>query len=334
MAGSDNSWHLIKLQEGQKVSSKSLTIDLFSEESHVDDDILSNTSSSDEPAEFSFRSANEDCQVGLGSVSDSLATLTGSRGVGEKRDNSWKLKTWQIVFFTSLISVSLSLVVQKFWNIWMVPDLPRDVTALSNNGFSSGEAAALYSDFNFWATPAHVQDRSLSSTRTSPQWKPSGKFYVDFDNRIAYPMPDEDLVGWKRFKADSMILWYTSKSKAKSLLQNDAIKSLQDSCHGLLVLVTDEAARIRDRFSIVTDKALKSTTSIWQVCKTRTDKSLNLLRRWISLQSKFLSKWKQLGSRLHGTVRKFHNYNHRLHKKAWMLHQRTQKAVDGMRRRY
>ncbi|CAR26050.1 hypothetical protein ZYGR_0E00270 [Zygosaccharomyces rouxii] len=334
MTGGDNSWNLIKLQEGQKVSSKSLTIDFLSEESHVDDDILSNTSSSDELAEFSFRSANEDYQAGIGSISDSLATLTGPKGVGEKRDSSWKIKTWQIIVLTSLVSVSFSLVVQKFWNLWMFSDFPRDVTALTNSGISSGEAAVLYSDFNFWSTPSQTQDQSLTSTQSGPQWKPSGKFYVDFDNRIAYPMPDEDVVGWKRFKADSMILWYTSKSKVKSLLRNDTIKSLQDSCRELLALVADEAAWIRGRFSIASDKALQSTSSIWQSCRDRTDKSVKLFHQWLSSQSKFLPKWKQLGPRLHNTFEGLHNYNHKLHKKAWMWHRRTYKVLEGIHRRH
>lgn len=305
MTENDNSWHLIGLQEDQKVSSKSLNIDLVSEESHVDDDILSNTSSSDDPAEFSFRSANEDYQAGLGSISDSLTTLTGSKGSGEKRDNSWKIKTWQVVVLTSLLSVSASLAVQNFWNLWMIPGLSKDNTALSCGGLSSGEAAALYSDFNFWTLPTQAQDQDLTGTQSSSQWKPTGKFYVDFDNRIAYPMPDEDVVGWKRFKADSMILWYMSKSKVKKLLQNDAIKSLQDSCHNLLVLVADKAARMRNKFSTVTGKAFSSTISIFQSCKTRADKSLNIFHRWLSSQSQFLFQWKQVGSRFHGTIQKF-----------------------------
>lgn len=287
------------------MSSKSLNIDLVSEESHVDDDILSNTSSSDDPAEFSFRSANEDYQAGLGSISDSLTTLTGSKGTGEKRDNGWKIKTWQVVILTSLLSVSASLAIQKFWNLWMIPGLSRDNTALSRGGLSSGEAAALYSNFDFWTTPTQAEDQGLTGAQSGSQWKPAGKFYVDFDNRIAYPMPDEDVVGWERFKADSMILWYTSKSRVKKSLQNDVIKSLQDSCHDLLVLVADKAARIRNKFSTVTGEAFSSIISIFQSCKTRADKSLNIFHRWLSSQSKFLFKWKQVGSRFHGTVRRF-----------------------------
>lgn len=336
MTESDNSWNLIKLQEDQKVSSKSLTIDVLSEESHGDDDILSNTSSCDEPGEFSFRSANEDCQLGVESVSDSLTTLTGLKGIGEKKDNSWKIKTWHIIILTSLVSVSLSLGVQKFWNLWMVPDIPKDVTILSRNGVSSNEVAALYSHLNFWEIPMQGQskDQSVTTTQSSAQWKPSGKFYVDFDNRIAYPMPDEEVIGWQRFKTDFMIFWYTSKSKVKSLFPNETIKSLQNSYHGLLVLVTNEAAKIRCKVSVITEKVLESTISVWKLGESRTIKSLNFFHQWaLSKKSNFILKLKQFGPKFDRTTKGFRNYNHKLHKKAWMWHRGTRKAVNSLSRR-
>lgn len=329
MAGSDNSWNFVRLQEGQKISSKSLNIDLVSEESHMDDDILSNTSSSDELGEFSFRSANEiqPQHCGFPSISDSLATLTGSKSF-EKRDNSWKIKMWHVIVLTSLISVSVSLGIQKFWDFWVVPDLPRDITTLTHDGSPSNDAAVIYSDFNFWATPIQTQDPNLSHPRRSPQWKPTGKYYVDFDNRIAYPMPDEDVVSWGRFKADSMILWYTAKSKANYFLQTTAVGSLQDSYHELLVLVTDKVARIRDRLSIITDEALKSTRLIWELCKDRTETYSRVLQQWLSSRS----KWEPLGSRFRRAFRRFHICNYELHKKAQMWHRGTLRAAKGVHR--
>lgn len=276
-------------------------------EAHPDDDILSNTSSSDELAEFSFRSASSGASGGGGggggaaarTVSDSLDTLTGSRTVerpkpaaareppsgpaasGTRWRGRWtqrwappwgspSLSTWQVVLLTSLVSVALSLGAQKYWS-------------LSVGGFDGGSSRSgvirsggdainvVYSDLGFLTT--HSANRGADAA-VGNAWKPTGKFYVDFDNRIAYPMPEEDMVGWRRCKADSMIAWYMIKSKTLALLKSETARSLTDAYRDTRVLVTDlvtdQVARLWERLSTVGHAAMTSGAEWAETCQLRT----------------------------------------------------------------
>ncbi|SJM84479.1 uncharacterized protein ZBIST_1699 [Zygosaccharomyces bailii] len=291
MSDSDNGWNLVRLKEDQMaISDSRLIVDLVSEGSHVDDDILSNTSSSEELADFSFRSAAEST-TGVRNVSDSLDTLTYSKTVERSsKEASWSFRTWQVVVLTSLISVSLSLGVQKFWNLSVADDWKADLAL--KVGAEPGTMGVTYSDFDFLTATTTTTTTAAANgvNAVSTVWKPSGKFYVDFDNRIAYPMSEEDMIGWKRCKADSMILWYTAKSKALALFNSKTVRSLENAYHEILVLVTEEAAKVRNKLSNAERAVVLPTMEIWQatsgrvfefarICRCRTLRFTHFCRR-------------------------------------------------------
>ena len=116
-----------------------------------------------------------------------------------------KLKMWHVIILSSLLSMTFSYLALEY-------SLTGDLLGgfKSQRMLRNNERKLLYDNINF------VDKISYDSTSDSlSQWAPSGKYYVDFDNHIAYPLKDDDLVGWKRYKTDIVIFWYTTKARMK-----------------------------------------------------------------------------------------------------------------------
>lgn len=117
-----------------------------------------------------------------------------------------KLRMWHVIMLTSLVSMTFSYLALEY-------SLTGDVFAgfKSQQLLRNNERKMLYGNIDF------VNKNSYDSTGNSlSQWAPSGKYYVDFDNHIAYPLKDDEIMGWKRYKADLVILWYTTKARMKN----------------------------------------------------------------------------------------------------------------------
>ncbi|CAI4664337.1 CIH_HP2_G0036520.mRNA.1.CDS.1 [Saccharomyces cerevisiae] len=242
---------LRKGREGEEQSSKSeISLDSLHESSFAgeddedfDADVLSNTSS-EESAQmnriYDFRTSNEFSNVGVNidrtgvpTISESFDTLSGSniggtvlpsmegsklkdstiRNSSSRSDHiidksegkSAKLKMWHVIMLSSLLSMTFSYLALEY-------SLTGDVLAgfKSQQSLRNNERKLLYGNIDF------VDKKSYDSSSDSlSQWAPSGKYYVDFDNHIAYPLKDDDLMGWRRYKTDLVILWYTTKSRMK-----------------------------------------------------------------------------------------------------------------------
>ncbi|QHS75022.1 Atg39p SPAR_L03300 [Saccharomyces paradoxus] len=242
---------LRKGREEEEESSKSeISLDSLHESSFAgeededfDADVLSNTSS-EESAQmnriYDFRTSDGFSNAGANTdetrgptISESFDTLSGSK-IGGKvlpslegsklkdsmirnssprmdhitdkgKSKSVKLKMWHVIMLSSLISMTFSYLALEY-------SLTGDMLAgfKSQQSLRNNERKLLYDNIDF------VDKKSHDSTSDSlSQWAPSGKYYVDFDNHIAYPLKDDDLMGWKRYKTDLVILWYTTKARMK-----------------------------------------------------------------------------------------------------------------------
>lgn len=275
----DDGWNLIKLHGGDDpMASKSqLSIDVVSDDFNVDDDILSNTSS-DDYADLSnpfnqttYNKNNEQAKF----ASDSFDTLTGSMTAhasamvtnnAKKKNKSKKknkdhynnrianyffktfpsnltwpssiaLRLWHVVILSSLVSMLIFMGIQKYFEIF--DGLAKNRLSVTHG---SSKQELIYSDINFLN-----QDEKLLST-----WRPSGKYYVDFDNHIAYPISEEDQIGWKKYKTDVVILWYTLRSKMNPILNAKPIQlskvAITRNYHDVLLSINDDAKWLRDKF--------------------------------------------------------------------------------------
>lgn len=284
----DDGWNLIKLHGGDDpMASKSqLSIDVVSDDFNVDDDILSNTSSDDyadlsNPFNQTTYNKNDNEQTKF--TSDSFDTLTGSitahtntmvKNNNKKKNKSKKnnkghcnnkiaeyfykilpsdltwpssstLRLWHVVILSSLVSMLIFMGIQKYFEIF---------DGLAKNRLSATHASSkqelIYSDINFLN-----QDEKLLST-----WKPSGKYYVDFDNHIAYPISQEDQIGWKKYKTDLVILWYTLRSKMSPILNSKSIQlskaAIKRNYHDALLSINGDVKWLRDRLIRTKDFAV------------------------------------------------------------------------------
>lgn len=234
-----------------EISLDSLHEGPFAEEDDedFDADVLSNTSSEDSsqmnrgydlrtPDELKSAAATAADQTTVPAISESFDTLSGSKiggavlpslegsrlkdsvtatstrsdsglrmdGVIDKIEGKpTKLRMWHVIMLTSLVSMTFSYLALEY-------SLTGDVFAgfKSQQLLRNNERKMLYGNIDF------VNKKSFDSTGDSlSQWAPSGKYYVDFDNHIAYPLKDDEIMGWKRYKADFVILWYTTKARMK-----------------------------------------------------------------------------------------------------------------------
>lgn len=290
MSKADDGWNIIKLREKGQL----IPVDVVSDDFYVDDDdILSNTSS-DDYADLSNPFNSNEKKAGNGiNVSDSFETLTGSRNLALPKTSEIteddassnrltkkrlankilsnfnrygkpELKLWHVAMISSLVTVLVLVGTQRYFEIFN-GIFKKDGVSVANN---SNTQDLIYSDINFLN-----HDEPLLST-----WKPSGKYYVDFDNHIAYPLPREELLGWQKFKTDSAILWYTSKSKINSVLASDSFAAVQQEYYKIVSLIKLDAIRIRDRITLAKFTVINKFHSTLPLFKA------NLKRQWGNFQ--------------------------------------------------
>ncbi|CAI4046790.1 hypothetical protein SKDZ_12G3410 [Saccharomyces kudriavzevii ZP591] len=303
-------------EEEEESSKSEISLDSLHESSFAgeddddfDADVLSNTSSEESTQMnriYDFRTSdgfnssvgNTD-QTTVSTISESFDTLSGSKIAGtvlpsfegsklkdstpetsRRRDSGLqtddvidisenkpnKLKMWHVIMLSSLLSMTFSYLAVEY-------SLTGDIFA----GFKSqqllrdNERKLLYSNIDF------VNKRPYDSTSDSlSQWAPSGKYYVDFDNHIAYPLKDNDLMGWKRYKTNLVIFWYTSKAR------------MRDGWHKRIVKINGG----RMKLHAFVKRAFRSTLDNLKLFHTEQK------RHWQKLFALFQSKYKQISPRL------------------------------------
>lgn len=169
---------------------------------NLDDDILS-TSSSEVSSCVDELEHSEPVEP-VEPVSNSLDTLTGSaqeqrqtimRTANETDYEYAPLSNWSnvcLLVFTAIMSVSLTLAATKYF---YVADTSQRFTP------------------NPFTNPITNQELTFGSTKLA--WPPTGKYYIDFDNQIAFPITDDSFTGWNAYKTKINILWYTTKAHCK-----------------------------------------------------------------------------------------------------------------------
>lgn len=257
-----------------------------------DDDILSNTSS-DDYADMSnpFHMSRKDVEHPL-TVSDSFDTLTGSKDSGSiKNDVTPKkkkkripikdilsriesvrkpeLKVWHVALLSSLVTVLVLVGSQKYLQLFDGILNQRDNVSIAHN---SSNKDLIYSDINFLNNDEPM----------SPSWRPSGQYYVDFDNHIAYPLPSKDLLGWRKLKTDSAIFWYTLKARYRNFLASDAMATFQSRCHGLASLVKRKADWVQTNSVLAKRLVLERCKSALILFRA------DAAKKWLKLQNDYL----------------------------------------------
>ncbi|CCC69562.1 hypothetical protein NCAS_0C05720 [Naumovozyma castellii] len=108
-----------------------------------------------------------------------------------ERGTSYKTST--VIILTSIISILLCLGGQRLYMNYYH-------SRITNNRFYDSIDLRNYE----------------SSMHDVPHWSPSGKFYVDFDQHVAYPIKGNDLIGWRKYKTDAKIFWHRTKNTLES----------------------------------------------------------------------------------------------------------------------
>lgn len=276
-------WNVIKLPgEGLTASGTVVADDFYVD----DDDILSNTSSDDytdmaNPFNFGKKDVEN-----LQTISDSFDTLTGSKECGSMRDKAdgeskkmttrdvltrlgnlrkLQFKVWHVALLSSFVTFVVLVGCQNYLTVF---DGILQHSAGASVDQKPSNKDLIYSEINF-----------LNHDETySPSWKPSGQYYVDFDNHIAYPLPSTELLGWEKLKTDSLILWYTAKSKYRTMLNSNAAANLKLKLQQLVISARYDVNRIRDRL-----KWVKQTLIERYKVKMPAFKS-NVAESWFKLQ--------------------------------------------------
>ncbi|CCE92967.1 Atg39p TDEL_0F01560 [Torulaspora delbrueckii] len=284
MPKTNDGWNVIKLPGEGLVTSSGVVADDFCVD---EDDILSNTSS-DDYADMSnpFNMSRKDVEQ-LGAVSNSFDTLTGSKESssirnelnGTKRKTSAKdilsrfetlrkpeIKIWHVALLSSLVTILVLVGSQKYLKLFDGILHQNDTVSVTHN---SSNKDLIYSDINFLN-----HDEPMS-----PTWRPTGQYYVDFDNHIAYPLPSKELLGWEKFKTDSVILWYTVKSKYRIFLRSDAVTNFKSGYHRFSDSMSQDAVWIRNKL-ILTKRLLgeKFKENLPQFKR-------GLIDKWLKLQN-------------------------------------------------
>lgn len=287
----DDGWNVIKLPEkGQINASGAVSDDLYVD----DDDILSNTSS-DEYADLSnpFNLSKKNIEK-IKMISDSFETITGSRNGdfirtsgaenlrktpdNEKRTKMEEilfkfgtlqkpeLKVWHIALLSSLVTVLVIVGTQRYFELFDGIFHQKDGVSIAYN---SSNKDLIYSDINFLNHDGSV----------SPAWRPTGKYYVDFDNRIAYPLPQKELLRWQKFKTDAAILWYTVRSKCRSWLNSEMFTSFEKEFRIFLNTVRSDALRFRKMILLRRSLVAEKLTAGLHILKGKVHVSLVNLRQ-------------------------------------------------------
>ncbi|EJS42568.1 YLR312C [Saccharomyces arboricola H-6] len=318
-------------EEEEESSKSEISLDSLHESSFTGDvdedfdaDVLSNTSS-EESAQmnriYDFRTSNEmdgvvatADQTTVPPISESFDTLSGSNicetvlpslegsklkdsitATSTRRDSGLqtdvivnvsenkpsKLKMWHVVMLSSLLSMTFSYFALEY-------SLTGDVFAgfKSQQLLSNNERKLLYGNIDF------VNKKPYDSTSDSiNQWAPAGKYYVDFDNHIAYPLKDDDLMGWKRYKTDLVILWYTTKARMK------------DVWHKKVNTMKGDRIKLLAFFKNAFRSTQKGLETFHKEQK----------RHWQKLLTMFQNRYNQFSPRL----RKFFTHSYRKTKQVW-----------------
>lgn len=300
MSKVDDGWNVIKLPEkGQLSASGAVSDDFYVD----DDDILSNTSS-DDYADLSnpFNLGKKDVEK-VKMISDSFETLTGSKIGGNlksssledpenpndnrrvtildnilsKFDNMKKpeLKVWHVAILSSLVTVFIIVGTQRYFELFDGILHQKDGVSVSQN---SSNKDLIYSDINFLN-----HDESVS-----PTWRPTGQYYVDFDNHIAYPLPQKELLHWQKLKTDAVIMWYTVRSKCRSWLNSESVTGFERQCYLFAQRVKNDTMWARDKYLVARSRALEQLADNFEVLRARAKISLiNLRDNSVLLKAKF-----------------------------------------------
>lgn len=259
MSKVDDGWNVVKLpQKGQLSSSGAVSDDYYVD----DDDILSNTSS-DEYAELTngFNLRQKDVE-NVKAVSDSFDTLTGSKNSGtvkseslekcknpdddrrttimdkilSRLDNMRKpeLKVWHVAILSSLVTVFIIVGTQRYFRLFDGLLQQKGGVSVTDN---SSDKDLMYSNINFLN-----RDESVS-----PTWRPTGKYFVDFDNHIAYPLPQNEYLPWQKIRTDTVILWYTVRSKWRSWVKSKPVATFGRKCYEFVQKLKTDTLRIHGK---------------------------------------------------------------------------------------
>ncbi|QLQ79722.1 hypothetical protein HG537_0C03700 [Torulaspora globosa] len=255
MSKVDDGWNVVKLpQKGQLNSSGAVSDDYFVD----DDDILSNTSS-DEYADltnpFNLSSRGIDNPR---TVSDSFDTLTGSKNSGtsslnqdddrkmtimdrilSRLDNMKRpeLKIWHVAILSSLVTVFIIVGTQRYFELFDGIFQPKSGVSVTDN---TSDKDLMYSNINFLN-----RDESVS-----PTWRPTGKYYVDFDNHIAYPLPQNEYLPWQKLRTDTVIMWYTVRSKCRSWFKSKSVADFGRKCYTFVHKLKSDTLWIHNKILI------------------------------------------------------------------------------------
>lgn len=280
-------------EDDDPMTSKSqLSIDIVSDDFNVDDDILSNTSS-DDYTELSNSLRPRKTGGGRRYVEDSFDTLTGSvasqtsqpeRSAGKikscglskfmiktfmpsrgSRSESgirniwsaaefWKasFKLWHIILLSSLVSMFVFIGAQMY-SPSIFSGIVKHGAKVAQTPSINDKNELIYGDINFLN---HGETDVLST------WKPTGKYYVDFDNHIAYPINQNDLIGLQRYKTDMIIFWYTARAKVTTFWKADVIPSARRFYQKLSASIGRDAQWLQIYFH----KLQGASYNTWKVC--------------------------------------------------------------------
>lgn len=242
MSKLENSWNLVEVsgRADDDEDNENVNIDA--------DDVLSNSSSGDGDSSDindKFESDQELIRDILGSKTSKYTPKKVSKlesPGSHKRDdeNSGRyLKTWHIVFLTSMITTVLALGVQRY--VLLLTGNASLESKDSNEFDYDGNAPILYKGINFINSGLSYPPNDYQELST---WTPSGRYYIDFDNHIAYPVPIEEQIGWLKYKTDLIIAWYTVKAKLDLLLKDYKIPKKFDYMREYFIELKEQSIRL------------------------------------------------------------------------------------------
>ncbi|CCK72355.1 Atg39p KNAG_0J02760 [Huiozyma naganishii CBS 8797] len=112
----------------------------------------------------------------------------------------------KVLVVTVLVTFLTTLLLQRGYDHWL------ERSRVGSRGKLDMRHWQIVGGVDHWATLAH--DRGLPQRASwNPTGNPTGKYYVDFDNRFICPLQEGDVVGWRRFKTVARIARHTARSK-------------------------------------------------------------------------------------------------------------------------
>ncbi|QLL32844.1 hypothetical protein HG536_0D03660 [Torulaspora globosa] len=286
MSKTDDGWNVVKLPEkGQLSSGGAVSDDYYVD----DDDILSNTSSDDyADVTNAFNLGKKEIE-NVKPISDSYDTLTGSKNSGTVKSSSLEkcknpdddrrttimdkilsrfdnmrkpeLKAWHVAILSSLVTVFIIVGTQRYFELFDGILQQKAGVSVTDN---SSDKDLMYSNINFLN-----RDESVS-----PTWRPTGKYYVDFDNHIAYPLPQKEDWPWQKFKTDTVILWYTVRSKCRSWFKSKPVADFGRKCYTFVHKLKTDTLRIHNKILLARSWISDRLGDTSQVLKRRFNANL------------------------------------------------------------